>query len=188
LISHYARFDPAETGHLRDLLSGITVLLLPFLAGRALPTPRTVPLEVEAARSAVDLAAADEAAWKLRWDERGRYFEDRLGRTLHPNFPTIDKIPDGIATSIKSIDLRAATYQDATRLAYRLKDYVNDVSEFICRNWANDEVKLSDIKGRALSLAIPKGSMTAAQREAIEAVRAWARIKSNPVQIFIREF
>jgi hypothetical protein len=110
-------------------------------------------------------------------------------RTPHPNFPTIDKIPDGIATSIKSIDLHAATYQDASRLTYRLKNYVNDLSEFIGRNWANDEVRFSDIKGRALSLAIPKGSMTAVQRDAIEAVRTWARMKNhNPVEIFIKEF
>jgi hypothetical protein len=37
----------------------------------------------------------------------------RLGRTLHENFPVIDKIPDGVAACIKSIDLNAATYQDA---------------------------------------------------------------------------
>ena len=40
---------------------------------------------------AAEQAAADKAAWDtLNWDERGRYFEDRAGRTLHRNFPVID--------------------------------------------------------------------------------------------------
>jgi hypothetical protein len=192
LISHYARYDPAETGHLRDLLSGTTLLLLPFLAGRASPTPRVGAVdssaEATAARAELSQAEADAAAWKRGWAERGRYFEDRLGRGLHPNSPTIDKIPNGIATSIKSIDLRAATYQDEARLTYRLRKYVSDVAEFYGARWANNVVLPSEIKGRALNLVIPKGSMTAAQRDAIEAVRAWARMKNdNPVIVHITE-
>jgi len=117
------------------------------------------------------------------WAARGRYFEERLGRTLHVNFPAIDKIPDGVATSIKSIDLKAATYQDAARLTGRLQKYVNEVSEFVGGQMRKDVVEFFDIKARALSLAVPRG-MTAAQREAINAVRSWARMKNhNPVEV-----
>lgn len=113
----------------------------------------------------------------------------RLGRTLHPNFPTIDKFSDGVATSIKSIDLNAATYQDATRLAYRVRQYINDVSEFDGATWANYEVNSSEIKRRAVSLAIPKGSMTTAQREELDSLRLWARMKNDkPVDLMITEF
>jgi hypothetical protein len=98
----------------------------------------------------------------------------------------IDKIQNGIATRIKSIDLRAATYQNVARLTSRLRTYVNDVSEFVEGSMGDDVVELSDITGRALHLAIPKGSMTAAQREAIEAIRRWARMKNhNPVEVII---
>jgi hypothetical protein len=123
------------------------------------------------------------------WAARGRYFEVRLGRTLHPNFPTIDKFSDGVATSIKSIDLNAATYQDATHLAYRVRQYINDVSEFDGATWANYEVNSSEIKRRAVSLAIPKGSMTTAQREELDSLRLWARMKNDkPVDLMITEF
>jgi hypothetical protein len=61
-----------------------------------------------------------------RWAASGRYFEVRLGRTLHENVPGIDKSPDGVATSIKSIDLKAATYQNAAGLTGRLAKYVNE--------------------------------------------------------------
>jgi hypothetical protein len=92
----------------------------------------------------------------LNWDGRGRYFEDRAGRKLHRNFPVIDKIPDGLATSIKSMDFRAATNQKATLLAYRLKKYVGEVSEFAGGKLGNDVVKFSDIEGRVLEVVIPK--------------------------------
>ena len=118
----------------------------------------------------------------------GVYFEERLGRTLHENFPAIDKIPDGIATSIKSIDLKAATYQNAAGLTGRLQKYVNEVSEFVGDSLGNDIVRPSDIKGRALSLAVPRGSMTATQKAVIENVRRWARMLNNPVDIIVNEF
>ena len=103
------------------------------------------------------MAEADAAAWKLGWAKRGRYFEERLGRTLHENFPVIDKIPDGVATSIKSIDLNAATYQNAAGLTGRLQKYVSEVSEFIGDRLGNDVVEFSDVKGRALKCGCSEG-------------------------------
>jgi CDI toxin restriction endonuclease-like domain len=131
---------------------------------------------------------ADAAAWKLGWAARGRYFEWRIGRSLHENFPVIDSILDGIATSIKSIDLNAATYQNAAALTRRLVKYAGEVSEFMGDQLAGDVVLPSDIKGRALSLAVPKGSITPAQRAVIEDVRRWAKTLDHPVDIIINEF
>jgi hypothetical protein len=62
------------------------------------------------------------------------------------------------------------------------------VVEFNGANLANDEVKSSDIDGRALDLAIPKGSVTVVQRRAIEAVRRRAKLGDRPVDIIITEF
>ena len=168
LMDVYTRADPAEYARNRDIATGLSLLL-----GSVPP-------------AAAITSHAD--AWKLGWAARGRYFEEQLGRTLHPSFPTIDKIPDGIATSIKSIDLNAATYQEDARLTYRLNKYVDDVVEFNGANLANDEVKSSDISGRALALAIPKGSMTVVQQRAIEAARWRAKLGDRPVDIIIKEF
>jgi hypothetical protein len=49
-------------------------------------------------------------------------------------------------------------------------------------------LNFSDVKGRALSVAVPKGSMTATQKEVIENVRWWARTLNSPVDIIINEF
>jgi hypothetical protein len=85
------------------------------------------------------------------------------------------------------MDLRAATYQNTTPLTYRLKTYVSEVSEFTGDRLGSDVVELSDIKGRALHLGIPKGSLTTTQQDAIGAVRSWARKLRNPVEIIITE-
>lgn len=191
----FTRADPAEYARNRDWATGAALLgggVPPVGAGEAgaaegaaADRAATGAAETEAATTA---AAPPIDPWKLGWAAWGRYFEERLGRTLHPNFPTIDKFPDGIATSIKSIDLNAATYQDPARLTYRLNDYINDLADFNGMTWAGDEVKSSAITGRALSLAIPKGSMTAGQSEAIEAARTWAKTMDRSVDIIVTEF
>jgi len=159
----YTRADPAEWVQSRDLVTGAAVL------GAAIASPAE--------------------AWKSGWAARGRYFEEQLSDlSLHPNFQTIDNFTNGIATSIKSIDLNAAAYQDTAQLTYRLSKYINDVSEYDGGYSADDEVASSAIAGRVLSLAIPKGSMTETQRVAIEAIRAWAKTLKNPVEINITEF
>jgi hypothetical protein len=141
LIDNYSRYDPAEVAQFYDQLNELLVLFGTGLlarprakilgTGEPSPTEAKSPLERPASGVAQLLAELDAAAWKRGWAARGRYFEQRLGRTLHENFPVIDKIPDGIATSIKSIDLKAATYQNAAGLTGRLQKYVNEVSEFV---------------------------------------------------------
>jgi hypothetical protein len=69
--------------------------------------------------AAGEAAAAEHAseAWTYGWARRGQYFDQLLRDGSPPAlFRTIDNFTDGIATSIKSIDLNAATYQDAARL------------------------------------------------------------------------
>ena len=140
-IDTYSDADPAQ--YVRNF--GITVAGATAVGG----VPPVVA-ETRAAGTAVGETAAavgtvaiksPAEAWKAGWAARGRYFEEQLGRTLHPNFPVIDKMPGGIATSIKSVDLNAATYQNAAQLTYRLNKYVDEVVEFKGAKWANDVVR-----------------------------------------------
>jgi hypothetical protein len=122
--------------------------------------------------AAVETASA---AWELGWAARGLYFSEQLGADLPATFRTIDSFSNGVATSIKSIDLNAATYQDVARLTYRLNDYIDKLALYEGSKMGDIAVSPSEISGRALSLAVPKGSMTAAQRAAIEAARVRAQ-------------
>ncbi len=129
-------------------------------------------------------------AWKLGWAARGIYFDALLrDGSLPAGFRTIDNFTDGIATSIKSIDLNAPTYQNALRLTYRLNQYIGNLADYEGGILLNTEVKLESITGRTLNLVIPKGSMTAIQREAIEAARIRAMATNGyPVEIVITPF
>ena len=186
----FTRADPAEAVRVRDWITAGALAIggVPPVAagGRAAAEAAVESAGAEAVTAAT--AAADAEAWKLGWAARGRYFEDRLGRTLHPNFPAIDKMPDGIATSIKSIDLNAKTYQVPNSLSYRLNNYVDEVEGFNGDRWGGDEVKEIDITGRAINIAVPKGSMTEEQRAVFEEARERARKLPRPVDIIVTEF
>jgi hypothetical protein len=141
LIDNYSLYDPAKASHFYDQLFDLFGLVGAGLSPQPrakmpgteelAPAEAKASLESPASAASQTLAEADAAAWKLGWADRGWYFDVRLGRTLHKNFPVIDKIPNGIATSIKSIDLGAASYQNMTVLIRRLSEYTGEVSEFV---------------------------------------------------------
>jgi hypothetical protein len=100
----FTRADPAAYAQTRDSIILGTLLSTGIPSGAAADLP--------------------SAAWKLGWAARGNYFSEQLGADLPATFRTIDSFSNGIATSIKSIDLNAATYRDAARLTYRLNTYI----------------------------------------------------------------
>lgn len=170
LLNHldvFTRADPGEYVGTRDaldagILAALTLGGLPAVGDAASP------------------------AWKLGWAVRGNYFSEQLGANLPATFPVIDKWLNGVTTSIKSIDLNAATYQDAGRLTYRLNAYIDQMAAYEGTAGSTFEIAPESITGRALSLAIPKGSITAVQRAAIDAARLRAR--AFDVDLVVTEF
>jgi hypothetical protein len=105
---------------------------------------------------------------------------------LPDTFRVIDSFTDGVATSIKSIDLNATTYQDAARLTYRLTQYIDQLALFDGGKLGFTAIDSSSISGRVLSIAVPKASMTAAQRAAI--ANAELRANAFDIDLVITEF
>src|SRR6478672_6825829 len=155
-MAHYAVSDPAEVAQARNLIVGGILLF----SGR---------------RPALAVIETPSEAWKLGGAARGNYFNERLGGNLPHAFRVIDRFVKGAATSIKSIDLNAATYQDAGRLMSTLSRYINALAEYAGSELGGFRVRAEDITSRTLSIAIPKGSMTSFQRRVIEAARVQAR-------------
>jgi hypothetical protein len=125
----------------------------------------------------------------LGWAKRGQIINEKFGDpTFPPNYPTIDKIPDGVATSVKSIDLNAAAYQNEVSLGNRLLQYIDDVRDFDGARWAGLNIPAGQITGRAVQLIVPKGSMTEAQRVVLDWVRQIAKQSNRPVDIIVTEF
>jgi hypothetical protein len=82
---------------------------------------------------------------------------------------------NGVATSIKSIDLNSATYQDSGRLLARINNYSFQLSEFEGAARGTTVVRAEDIKSRMLNVVIPKGNITAEQQTAIDMARTQAK-------------
>ena len=184
-LDGYTRADPAEQA--RNLGIG-TVLAI--TAGSVPP----IAAETRAAAAAAGeaRAAATDApseVWKYGWARRGQEIDNRFrDGSLPPLFRTIDNFTDGIATSIKSIDLNAVTYQDAARLTYRLNQYINKLSDYDGGSLLNKTILPGETKDRVLSLIVPKGAITKEQRIVIEAARMRAKTKDNPVDLVVTEW
>jgi hypothetical protein len=114
------------------------------------------------------LGFAASRVWALSPFARGVAIESALGRNLPANFPVIDRFANGVATSIKSIDLAAESYQNASTLTRTVVGYIDKVAAFGGRTWGGAAVRGADITGRALELAVPAGGGTAAQQAALQ--------------------
>jgi hypothetical protein len=101
---------------------------------------------------------AAESVWTLGLKPRGLAIEAQLGGNLPASFPTIDRFADGVATSIKSIDLTASSYQNASSLTSLVNGYINKVAEFSGANWGGVSVQAAQIQTRVLNIAIPQGA------------------------------
>jgi hypothetical protein len=183
-ITH--RDDPGKGA---DLVTDLATNALFGPAFRFLRPGAEGAVTAEEAAGAEGAAAAEEAAsefWKLGWGARGRAIHDAMGGNLPWWFKGIDDFSGGVATSFKTIDLNAGTYQDASRLGYRINDYVNKLVNFRGAQYQKWEVDEDDITSRALKLVIPKGSMTSGQKAAIDGAIERARLRG--IGISITEF
>ena len=117
---------------------------------------------------------AGGSMWKLPgWIERGFVYERMRGGNLAKNFPVIDKFVKGVATSIKTIDLKAATYtKEGSRAVYnKLKKYVDDLINFKGATHGGDEVLEESIKNKILDVGIPKGATKSQVEQIQEAIK-----------------
>jgi len=91
-----------------------------------------------------DIGEQDSGSvWSLSPAARGRAVEDLRGANLPSNFPVIDKFQNGIATSIKSIDLNATAYQNVTTLNSTVNQYINSLASFMACYMCPQRPKLS---------------------------------------------
>jgi hypothetical protein len=76
---------------------------------------------------AVVVTSDGSSVWGLNNFARGQTIQQGLGMNNLPwNYPVVDDFnwDTGVATSLKSLDLNAASYQDPTILANRLNTYI----------------------------------------------------------------
>ena len=144
----------------------------------------------EAAGTAGAAGAASVAGagspWLLSAFQRGVAIENMLGRNLVQNFPVIDRWANGIATSIKSIDLGAKSYQNISTLTLTVRGYIDTLAKGQGQPKALGGVQiLSDqIQGRVLELAIPTGA-TQTQMAALQRLQQYAGTVGVTLKIIV---
>ncbi|WP_325095504.1 hypothetical protein, partial [Burkholderia contaminans] len=70
------------------------------------------------------------SVWNSRPFARGVTIEQNLGQNLPPNMPVIDRFENGIATSIKSLDVNATSYQNTSTLTRTVNGYIDKVAAY----------------------------------------------------------
>lgn len=148
---------------------------------QVMPVPEMAVTETAVTETAVEVGTV--TVWDFSPFARGRAIEQTLDANLVRNFPVIDRFDfaSRTATSIKSIDLTAASYQNPATLASKLNGYVNLVSEFNGARWAG--VNISEVTARELQLAIRPGIASAEQQAIINA--AVVRAQSMGVNLIV---
>ncbi len=131
------------------------------------------------AQTANSASGTIQSVWSLNPFQRGQAIENMLGRSsqLTQNFPVIDRFENGVATSIKSIDLAAKTYQNVDALKSVVTGYVDKMANYQgqARAWGGVRILPWQITGRAVDLAIPSSGVTKAQLDALLALQRYAQ-------------
>ncbi|WP_326557257.1 RHS repeat-associated core domain-containing protein [Micromonospora sp. NBC_01796] len=129
---------------------------------------------------------AGSSVWKLNQFERGLAIEAKLGGNLPRSFPTIDRFANGTATSIKSVDLTAKSYQTAGQLTSRLQGYVDKAAGFAKSNpvsWDGVTIRPGQVAARELEIAVQRGTATSAQQNALNQIVQYGAQRGVTVRI-----
>ena len=108
-----------------------------------------------------------EGTWEKPPLERGDIIDKAMGNNLGHNFPTIDKVENGVVTSVKSRDLGAKTYQNGNKLKKVIVKDINKVSGFIGETFNGKFVNAEEIVGRQLQVVVPNVTLSEAQINAV---------------------
>ena len=109
--------------------------------------------------------------WSKDQFTRGIILDDALGNNLGRNFPTVDKINNGVLTSIKSMDMSAKSYQTTAGVFNKINCDLNKLAAFdpspSGMTWGGFRLTTSMYSSKALELAIPNQVLTRAQVEGL---------------------
>jgi hypothetical protein len=153
-----------------------------------IPITRIARGVASGARGAVELGrvrralASGESVWSLSNARRGELIEDALGFNMRArNFPVIDRWANGVATSIKSINLMAKTYRSGAKLRGRLVGMIDKLADFKGARWGGQRIRGGQIRKRRLLVAIPLTRLSPDQIVAM--ARAWRYGRSRRVRV-----
>lgn len=108
--------------------------------------------------------------WNLPSLDRGAYFQQMEGANLPYNYPVLSSYVDGKATSIKSMDLTAPSYQKIENIDKQIDEYALRLLNFQgTTNWGSENISINKemIQNNTLRLVIPENS-SEVQKQVLE--------------------
>ena len=173
---------PQKLGIITDFIPGVNVLKWVYQAvtGKEFFTQEKMSagqLLLNAVPFFGKVISEGTSVWRLANGlERGLEIERILGGNLPKNFPVIDKLENGVATSIKSLDLTAKSYNNGNGLYNTLKGYVNKLDNFTGATRGERTVEEGiDYTSKVLQVAIEPGKATLNQWEQIGKAMNYAK-------------
>jgi hypothetical protein len=129
--------------------------------------------------------APGESTWNHPPVKRGQIIETNLGHNTPPNTPVIDRLADQKATSIKSLDLNAATYQNPSQLKSVLTGYTNKMIGYNQGRVGDETIRYGeDFTKKALDVAVPH-SGTTAQQSVFKEIIDYGKLNGIEVNIIV---
>ncbi|WP_242835647.1 pilus assembly protein TadE [Ruminiclostridium josui] len=109
----------------------------------------------------------EQCVWDLENIKRGREIRRLQGANLPFNFPVISKYDNGIATSIKSLNLDELYYHNTDNLQSKVKGYIKKLQEFNGGKRGSVTIDGSQIYKKELILVVPETNITSAQLQTL---------------------
>ncbi|HEX6431384.1 MAG TPA: DUF6443 domain-containing protein [Niastella sp.] len=127
---------------------------------------------------------ASKTVWGVNTSKRGFDIEKSLGGNLPNGFKTIDKFKEGVATSIKSIDLNGSSYIGAGKLFGKLKGYIDELIGFAGGVRKGVSVSKGEVTMKAIEVAIKPHNTSLMQW--IEIAQSWNYARKNNIEFILR--
>lgn len=128
-------------------------------------------------QEAVEEKIGKDTIWDQGSVKRGCDYETVKEANIAGNFPTIDDFDSetGTATSLKTIDLNANSYQDANILSSTVNKYTDKLGNFEGASWGGHVVPGEAVEEKVLEIGIPKDSLSEDQAKVLEDCAAHAK-------------
>ena len=128
-----------------------------------------------------------EDIWSLDNLNRGKRVRELFGSNLPFSFPGISAYKNGKATLIRSMDITAATYQDADNVENVLCGYIDDIADYNGQPtpWGSDRIVIlpESISNRELIFVIPENPVSEGVLNALQLCRSYASERSVTLRI-----
>jgi hypothetical protein len=107
---------------------------------------------------------AASSVWNLDKFERGREIEQLILGRPGTNMAVVEEVTEGVAVSVKSIDLTTRSYQSSSGLWSELAGHARDLASYTFNLPPGPGIQVTE---RVLIVAIEDGAATAAQTQVL---------------------